>query len=357
MQRTSRLLGLFACVLIGTFSGVADANSGSSVDPAFTQALRFAPPVSRSGPYEIDFTDWARIESSGSFRLSANPTIAQQQAFLTSVSDAGAPNIALPTTLFPFSALRWETTFSSYTGPIDVAGFQPGFALSHISDRLKSCGFASSIVSRFVIYVGSFAQVLKCSGASGAGLLGGNSVYAVDAKDQVVVSSISPSAVHAAIASSGLSLDSRLLADVLAPLSADPALTIEFGASYCKQLTDAITRHLTATQKQAVLQVDPAGAPYLAFALGYRVAPQAPTAQIVMDYGDAQSASAQLSLREHLLKTDHSFETDSPYAKYLALESATADGRNIVLTVKPANGNDLALGNMAENLDLAFARC
>jgi hypothetical protein len=357
MQRTSRLLVLFACALIGALSGVADASSSSSVDPAFAQALRFAPPVSRSAPYEIDFTDWARIESNGSLRLSANPTTAQQEAFLTSVSDAGVQDIDPPTTLFPFSALRWETTFSSDEAPLDVAGFQPGFALSNISDRLKSCGFASSSVSTFVIYVGSAAQVLKCSGVSGAGLLGLNSVYAVDAKDQVVVISTSASGVHAAIAGSGLSSGSRTLADVLAPLSADPALTIELGASYCKQLTNAITRHLTAIQKHLVLRDDPAGAPYMPFALGYRVTQQPPTAQIVMDYGDAQTASAQLSLREHLLKTEYSFESDSPYSKYLALESAAADGRNIVLTVKPASGNSLALGAMAENLDLAFARC
>jgi hypothetical protein len=212
-------------------------------------------------------------------------------------------------------------------------------------------------VSSFVIYVGSAAQVLKCSGASGIGLLGLNSVYALDSKDHVVVSSTSLSPVRAAIAGSGLSPGSRPLADVLAPLSADPALTIELGASYCKQITHAITRNLTAIQKHLVLGDDPAGAAYIAFALGYSVTPQPPTAQIVMDYGNAQTASAQLSLREQLLTTEHSFKSDSPYSNYLALESAAADGRNVVLSVKPASGNRLELGAMAANLDLAFARC
>lgn len=357
MQRTSCLLVLLASALVAALSGVADASSNSSVDPAFAQALRFAPPVNRSAPYEIDFTDWARIESNDSVRLSATPTTAQQQAFLTSVSNAGVQDTEPPTTLFPFSALRWETAFSSDEAPLDVVGFQPAFALSHISDRLKSCGFAPSSVSSFVMYVGSAAQVFKCSGASGTGLLGPNSVYAVDAKNHVVVISTSASAVRAAIAGTGLSPGSRPLADVLAPLSADPALTIELGASYCERLTRAITRQLTAIEKHLVSRDDPAGAPYMAFALGYRVTQQPPTAQIVMDYGDAPTASAQLALREHLLRTAYSFELYARYSKLLVLESAAADGRNIVLTVKPASGNRLALGTMAENLDLAFARC
>ena len=360
MQRTSRVLVVFVCVLIGAPSGVAAANSDSSIDPALAQALHFAPPVSQSAPYEIDFTDWARIESSGSFRLSANPTNTQQEAFLNRVSDAGVrvtELTELPTTLFPFPALRWEASFSSDRGPLDVAGFQPGFAMSHISDRLKRCGFASSSVSSFVIYAGSFSQTLKCSGASDTGLVGLNSVYAVDAKDRILAMSMSQSVVRAAITGGGLSSGSRPLADVLAPLPADPAVTIELGASYCKQITDAITRHLTAEQKQAVLHYKPAGAPYTAFALGYRVTQQPPTGQIVMNYADAQAASAQLALRAYLLKTEGSFYSGYPYTKYLVLESAAAQGDDVVLTVKSASGNRFALGEMSENFDFDFARC
>jgi hypothetical protein len=303
----------------------------ASVDPALVQALRFAPTVSRSSPYEIDFIDWARIESNGSLQLGANPTTAQQEAFLNAVSNAGVPMTVAPPsyTRLPFLALRWEASFYSGTDTpgLDVAGFQPGFAMSQISDRLKSCGFASRSVSSFVIYAGSFSQTLKCAGPASTSLFGLNRVYAVDAQDHVVVSAISPSAVRAVITGGGLSSSSRPLADALAPLSADPALTIELGASYCKQITHAITRHLTAEEKQAVLHDSPAGAPYVAFALGYRVTQQPPTAQIVMDYANAQTASAQLSLREHLLKTENSRFFGYPYSKLLALDSAAAGGR------------------------------
>ncbi len=358
-SRFSWFMVLLACLLTGSLSCVADASStSSSVDPYFAQALRFAPSVSPSAPYEIDFTDWTRIKSKSAFRLSADPTIAQEEAFLTKVSDAGMQELQMPTTLFPLSVLRWEATIYSEEAPlVDVAGFQQGFDLSHISDRLKSCGFGSGSASRFVIYAGSIAQVFKCSGTSGIGLLGLNSVYAVDTEDQVVVSSTSLSAVRATIAGSGLSVDSRPLADVLAPLSADPAVTIDLGASYCRQLTRALTRHLTAVRQHLVLREDPSGGPYMAFALGYRVLQQPPTAQIVMDYGNSRTASAQLSLREHLLETDYSVESDSPYSKSILLESASAEGRNVVLTVEPASGNHLALGAMADNSDLAFARC
>jgi hypothetical protein len=342
----------------GAASGASVTDMGSSgapVDPALAQALRFAPPVSRSASYEIDFTDWARIESSSSLRLSANASASQQEAFLTNVSDAGVQDIPLPTTLFPFPALRWEATFYS-DGPLHVAGFQPGFAMSHISDGLKRCGFASSSVLSFVIYAGSISQVFNC-GPSGTGAVSPYTVYAVDVKDQVVVMSTTPSAVRAAITGTGLSSGSRPLADVLAPLSADPVLTIELGANYCKQITDAMTRHLTGLQKQAVLHIDPAGAPYAAFGLGYRVIQQPPTGQIVMDYADAHAASAQLSLREHLLKTEYSLDFGSPYSKLLALESAAAQGDNVALTVKPASGSHLELGAMWQDNDLAFARC
>jgi hypothetical protein len=330
--------------------------SGSPVDPALAQALRFAP-VGRSAQYEIDFTDWAAIESSGSFRLSANPTTAQLAAFFSRVSDAGVQSFEPITTLFPFPALRWEATFFLGDAPLNVAGFQPGFALSHISDRLKSCGFTSNSVSSFVIYAGSVSQALKCPGPMGIGF-GFESVYAVDAKNKVVVMSSSTSPVRAAIAGTGLSSGSRPIADVLGPLSADPAVTIELGTGYCKRLTHALVpSHATAEETQAVLRADPAGAPYTAFGLGYRVTQQPPTAQIVMDYGDAKTASAQLSLREHLLKTDYSFASAYRYSKSLALESGAAHGSNVVLTVKPANGNRLPLGAMSEQSDLAFARC
>jgi hypothetical protein len=111
MKRTSRVLVVFAFALIvaltgagfaanrsgvaaedGSASGATVAHlgsSGSPADPALAQALRFAPSVGRSTPYEIDFTDWARIESSDSFRLSANPTRAQQEAYLARLSETG----------------------------------------------------------------------------------------------------------------------------------------------------------------------------------------------------------------------------------------------------------------------------
>jgi hypothetical protein len=262
------------------------------------------------------------------------------------------------TTLFPFPSLRWEGVFFGEGVPLDVAGFRPGFALSHISDRLKSCGFTSSSVSSFVIYAGTLSQVEKCAGPFGTGLPGLYSVYAVDATGQVVVMSTSPSAVRAAITGAGLSSGSRPLADVLGPLSADPVVTIDLGTSYCKLLThDLVGRHATAEETRAVLRDDPGGAPYMAFGLGYSVAKQPPAARIVMDYGDAKTASAQLSVRERLLKTDFSFLSDYRYSKYLALESAAVQGDSGVLTVKPASGNRLALSAMSEQNDLAFARC
>ena len=91
----------------GSASGASVAHlgsSGSAVDPALAQALRFAPSVGRSPTYEVDFTDWARIESSGSFRLSANPTTAQLEPFFSSVSDAGVE--ALEPTTRPFRSRR-----------------------------------------------------------------------------------------------------------------------------------------------------------------------------------------------------------------------------------------------------------
>jgi hypothetical protein len=336
------------------------SSGGSPVDPALVEALRFAPPVGRSAPYEVDFTDWARIESSGSFRLSANATRAQQEAFIGSVSETGVPiaGQGFETTLFPFSSLRWEGVFTSQGAPLDVAGFRPGFAMSQISDRLKSCGFTPSVVSSFVIYAGSFSQVEKCAGSSGIGLPGLKSVYAIDAKGQVVVMSTSPSAVRAAISGAGLAPGSRPLADVLVPLSADPVVTIDLGTSYCKLLThDIVGPHATAETTQAALHDDPVGAPYVAFGVGYSLAKQPPTARIVMDYGDTGAASAQLSVRERLLKTDYSFIARYSYSKYLALESAAAQGDSVVLTVKPASGNRLILGAMSEQYDLAFARC
>lgn len=374
MKRKSRVLVVLAFALIvaltgaslaveyGSASGASVAHlgsSGSPVDRALAQALRFAPAVGRSAPYEIDFTDWARIESSDSFRLSPNPTRAQQEAFIARLSETGVPfaGQGFETTLFPFPSLRWEGLFFSEEAPLDVAGFRPGFALSHVADRLRSCGFTSSSVSSFVIYAGSFSQVEKCAGSFGFGLPS-YSVYAVDAKRQVILMSTSPSAVRAAIAGTGFSSGSRPLADVLGPLSADPAVTIDLGTSYCKLLThDIVGRHATAEATRAALRDDPAGAPYMAFGLGYSVAKQPPTAQIVMDYGDAETASAQLSVRERLLKTDYSFVSDSPYSKYLALESAAVQGHSVVLTVKPASGNHLTLSAMSEQYDLEFARC
>jgi hypothetical protein len=106
-----------------------------------------------------------------------------------------------------------------------------------------------------------------------------------------------------------------------------------------------------------VLRDDPAGAPYMAFGLGYSVAKQPPAARIVMDYGDAKTASAQLSVRERLLKTDFSLVSNYPYSKYLALESAAVEGVSVVLAVKPASGNRLTLSAMSQQYDLAFARC
>jgi hypothetical protein len=132
VKRTSRVLVVSAFALIvglteagfaadrpgvaslyGSGRGASVAQLGlsaSPVDPALAQALRFAP-VGRSAQYEIDFTDWAAIESRGSFRLSANPTTAQLAAFFSRVSDAGVQSFEPITTLFPFPALRWEATF------------------------------------------------------------------------------------------------------------------------------------------------------------------------------------------------------------------------------------------------------
>jgi hypothetical protein len=256
MKRTSRVLVVFAFSLVAVLMGAAFAADGSGVaaeygsasgasvahlgpsaspiDPGLAQALRFAPSGERSAPYEIDFTDWARIESSGSCRLGANPTSAQQEEFIARLSETGVPfaGQGYETTLFPFPSLRWEGVFFWEGVPLDVAGFRPGFALSHISDRLKSCGFTPSSVSSFVTYAGSFSEVEKCTGLPGI-----YSVYAVDAKGHVVVMSTSPSAVRAAITGAGLSSGSRPLADVLGPLSADPDVTIDLGTSYCKLLT------------------------------------------------------------------------------------------------------------------------
>jgi hypothetical protein len=384
MKRTSRVLVVVGVTLIVALTGAGFAadrhgvaaehgsasaanvaslrSSRSPVDPALAQALRFAPAVSASPPDEIDFTDWARLESSGSFRLSANPTRAQQEGFLARLLDTGVLPSGQgyePNTLFPFTSLRWEGLFVPEAAPlVDVAGFRPGFALSHISDRLRSCGFTSSSVSSFAIYAGSISQVEKCAGPTGSGLPGIYSVYAVDAKAQVVVMSSSQSAVRAAIAGAGLSSGSRPLTDVLGPLAADPVVTIDLGASYCTSLThDLVGRHATGVQTRALLRADPGGAPYVAFGLGYSVSEQPPTARIVMDYGNAAAASAQLSVREHLLKADYSFLSDSPYSKYLALESAATQGDDVVLTVKPASGTRLTLGAMSEQHDLAFARC
>lgn len=363
MKRKSLSLAVLAFALVGILAvaglAVGDAAaSGSSVDPALIQALRFAPPVSGSVPYEIGFIDLARIESGGSFRLSANATAAQVAAFLKRVSDAGAQSIEPATTLFPFAAVRWEATFFSAGAPLDVASLHPGPALRRITDRLGSCGFKSSRDSSFAIYAGSLPQVFKCAGPSGIGMVGINSVYAVDASGGIVVMSTSPSAVRAAIGGGELSPGSSPLADVLGPLSADPALTVDLGTNYCKRLTHAVAGpHATADATRAALRADPAGASYMAFGLGYRVTTQPPTAQIVMAYEDAKTASAQLSVRERLLKADYSFVVRSPYSKYLAIESAAVQGDNVVLTVKPANGNLLALGQMAAQSDLAFARC
>ena len=117
----------------------------------------------------------------------------------------------------------------------------------------------------------------KCAGPSGTGLAGLDSVYAIDAKGRVVVMSTSPSAVRAAISGAGLSPGSRPLADVLGPLSPDPAVTIDLGTSYCKLLThDLGGRHASAETTQAALHDDPGGAPYVGLGLRYSLAQQPP---------------------------------------------------------------------------------
>jgi hypothetical protein len=362
-----------ACVLLTILIGTADGcgsssgssagqpnSSGSSLDPALAQALRFAPSVNRSASYEISFTDWARIESNGSFQLSASPTSAEQGAFVTRLSNTGVPFGPgfEPTMLWPFRSLSWEASFLTNGAPLDVEGFRPSFAVSHISGRLQSCGFTPSRVSNFVIYVGSPAQVEKCAGQFGNGLPGIDSVYALDAANRVLVMSTTVPAVRAAITGGGVSTSSGPLAAVLAPLSADPVLEIELGNSYCKLLTARVAGlHATPHATSAALRADPAGAPYPALGIGYNIAQRPPRARIVIDYGDARTASTQLPVRERLLKTDTSFVISAPYSNYLSLESATTQAGNVVLSVKPASGNQLTLGEMSAHSDLAFARC
>lgn len=98
--------------------------------------------------------------------------------------------------------------------------------------------------------------------------------------------------------------------------------------------------------------------PFLAIGVGYAQVDGQNAGRIVLAYPDAAAAEADLAPRAALATDGRSLLVDEPVRDVIfAVDAAAAEGRTIVFTVTPVNGQPARLFNMFYSRDMGFAGC
>jgi hypothetical protein len=328
-------------------------SNASGVDLAMSLA-----PRGNGQTYAFEFTDVRAVASALGVDLTRGSPSHQDDQFGTRLNAAGGVGYSEQRSLWHIADVQWQSTAGPTSGtPVLATGLRPSFDLAAIERKFAKCGYQKRVVAGAVVYAGSQSASARCAGPFGdqapvetqIGLMAG---------EHVVLLSASAAAMDAAIRKEGDLHRAPATSALLRPLAGYPAVTTVAGTSFCRDISSRfVGGSPTPSLVQQSLAANPPGAAYQGFAFGSRFANGSATASIVLGYSDAKAARADLAFREHAIRTETSAQTSQPYAKFIHLDAAKADGENVVLDVSPGTSGPLRLYGMWLRSDLAFARC
>lgn len=367
MSRRARLIQLALTAALAVAMG--GCGGSSSASGHLQTAISYLP--SQAGAsYEFTFADWSKVERQLGVKPGQLTTARALETLYRPTHDLGELPAGIadydlgtpgPHRLWAASDVTWDATeapLGKSAPPLHLTGLQPQFDLASIGKHLAGCGFTSEKVRGISLYTASLDKVLNCAGPFG-NQIPTYTNYGPDAAHHTVLMSNSPDTIAAALSANHADKASSELNQVLGQLSGQPAIALGVGPAFCALASHpaSFDHRLTPRLVPLLNKAYSPATPYLAFAYGLSLTPQAETGRIVFAYSDANTAKAELSDREHRLQNGKSFLVQQPYSKLVHVVSGHTSGSNVVLEVDQPSARPLQLTNMFNQLDIGFARC
>lgn len=293
-----RLLAALACVLLLN-SCVGPDDALPAADGVFAEALALVP-----GGVEVHITDWAGLAEA---RGGGTPeSIDDQRELVVNLSTSGAiPVLSYDVVNYvqheqtwgwDLADLAWEAAFLGGDGaPTHVLAFGDSFDVGNLIPLLEERGYAAREVEGVTLYEHELdlnAEWLVGDGGPTAPLSVANMAVLTD--DNAIIVSGESGEIEAALARPDASTDEalvRTLGHLGDPLIAGAA---PGGEALCARMVNQ--QRLTPEIEQDLAPYR--GSQYEVFAYGYDVATEDIGARVVLRYGDASAAQADVPARE-----------------------------------------------------------
>jgi hypothetical protein len=323
-----------------------------------TQALALAP----ADTTDFAFTDWALIKQyKGAQNLTSKSDLQTRVHFAISTNQDQAVASAYDLSFFTQQAdtwswdstdLVWESTISAQSAPVYVLKFRDDFDFAPVIAHFQQRGFTKGTYRGATVYSHPFDLTVDWLLELGVF----NTAMLPD--QHIFVLSSALAGVHAALdayngAAKSLADDAGFSA-VAAQMGAVAALEMTTSSVLCSAIGVTPRGPNPAVQQQLAA----AGTlhSYAVLGVGYLDESSQPVGLIVLHYTASGDAQADVTPRGKLARDGTSIATNNPYSQdVFTLDSATANGSDLLLRVHPVNAMPLRLFTMYYDRDLLFA--
>ena len=342
---------------VGVTIGLRIANGNKS---DVTQALALAP----ADTTDFAFTDWALIKQyKGAQNLTSKSDLQTRVHFVVSTDQDQAAASGYDLSYFTQQAatwswdstdLVWEATISGQGAPVSVLKFRDNFDFAPVIAHFQRRGFTSSSYRGATVYSHPFDLTVDWLLELGVF----NTAMLPD--QHLFVLSSALAGVHAALdayngAAKSLADDAGFSA-VAAQMGTVAALEMTTESVLCPTIGVTPSGPDPAVQQQLAA----AGTlhSYAVLGVGYRDESSQPVGLIVLHFANSSDAQADVTPRGKLARDGLSIATNNPYSQdVFTLDSATANGSDLLLHVHPVNAMPSRLFAMYDDRDLLFAAC
>jgi hypothetical protein len=326
---------------------------------ALLEALTYAPTSANI----VEFTDVDLIKRYEHLEDLTSEDVAQGKAPVLAVNSRHVflvePSIQMPVHAqvwqWDITDVRWAVTLSIDV-PVTILAFRDDFDLNAFTTLLKERSFSATPLGKVTFYQHELdlsADWLRVN------LQMVNT--AVLEAQKIVVMSSSPEAVKAVLEAHNnqttyASVDSiQTIAEQMGEVA---ALTLEnnncLAYSTIRDRMKSPEEIKAETEKQLELNLKP----YQTLALGYRYETDNSLGTLIIHYGNIADAQHDLATRQKIADEGLSFVTNLLYKESVfGLESATANGNNLIFKLRPVDNIPRRLFNMLYQRDMAFAGC
>ena len=355
MRTTLLLRASLAIVFALAVGGCTSTNE----DSAFREALSFAP----AGAEQVTFTDWDAHKSELGFAgLTSQSSDGERERFLDALKDAApftggalANYVFIMPEEYGWSLLDvdWElSALGSDVAPVDVVRLSDDLDLDVVTRSLTEHDFRTQRLGDRTLWV---LDVSDADPTTGTPFFAASLI-----EDQHLLVTGSVEGIEAALAAvdgDSMADDAEVtaVADRLGPVSSAAILS---GSQACPTIPQLLGARITPALL-AQLHKDTPGlasvAPYETLGIGFPADEKVP-ARVVLRYADEQTAADDVAARRSLLDSGTSAITRRPYADYIDVVSAEAEGRDLIFELALPEGRSV-LEQMLYQRDLLFASC